>query len=108
MNLRYAGIRRDRPLPAGSITVVPAGSSVLAHWLGSADALFVYLEPRLVARIAAQVFAFDPAQTLVPPLDGLNLPQLRSWMLAVDAELRAGCLGGPLLVESTLLTYPFI
>jgi AraC family transcriptional regulator len=36
----------------------------------------------------------------VPPLDGLNVPELRSWMLAVDAELRTGGLGGPLLVES--------
>jgi AraC family transcriptional regulator len=100
MNLRYAGIKRDRPLPAGSITVVPAGSSVLVHWLGSADALFVYLEPRLVARIATQVFAFDPVRTLVPPLDGLSLPQIRSVMLAVDAELSSGGLGGPLLIES--------
>jgi AraC family transcriptional regulator len=100
MDLQYARIKRDRPLAAGSITVVPAGSSVLAHWLGSGDALFVYLEPRLVARIATQVFAFDPVRTLVPPLAGLNLPHIRRWMLAVDAELRAGGLGGPLLVES--------
>jgi AraC family transcriptional regulator len=73
---------------------------VFVHWLGSADALFVYLEPSLVARIAAQVFVFDPVRTLVPPLDGLSLPQIRSVMLAVDAELSSGGLGGPLLIES--------
>jgi hypothetical protein len=37
---------------------------------------------------------------VVPPLDGLNVPELRSTMLAVDAELRVGGVGGPLLVES--------
>jgi AraC family transcriptional regulator len=36
----------------------------------------------------------------VPPIYGLNAPELRSAMLAVDAELRAGGLGGPLLAES--------
>jgi AraC family transcriptional regulator len=100
MDLRYEEVKRDRPLPAGSITVVLANSSVLVHWLGSMDALLVYLEPRLVARVAAQSFEFDPTRTLVQPVDGLNLPQSRSAMLAVDAELRAGGLGGPLLIES--------
>jgi AraC family transcriptional regulator len=37
---------------------------------------------------------------VVPPLDGLNLPELRAAMLAVDAELRAGGVGGPLMVEA--------
>jgi hypothetical protein len=41
-----------------------------------------------------------PSWTVVPPLDGLNLPELRSTILAVDAELRVVGLGGPLLVES--------
>ena len=36
----------------------------------------------------------------VPPLDGLNVPELRSAMLAVDAELRAGGVGGPLMIEA--------
>jgi AraC family transcriptional regulator len=36
----------------------------------------------------------------VPPLDFLNVPELRSTMLAVDAELRAGGVGGPLVAES--------
>jgi AraC family transcriptional regulator len=36
----------------------------------------------------------------VPPLDSLNAPELRSAMLAVDAELRAGGVGGSLMVEA--------
>jgi AraC family transcriptional regulator len=101
LDLRYEGVRRDAPPPAGSIAVVPAGSPVLSSWQGSReDSLLIYLEPSLVARIAAESFEFDPTRTVVPPLDGLNVPELRSAMLAVDAELRAGGVGGPLLAES--------
>jgi AraC family transcriptional regulator len=46
------------------------------------------------------LFEFDSSRTVVPPLDGLNVRELRSAMLAVDAELRAGGLGGPLMAES--------
>jgi AraC family transcriptional regulator len=100
MERRYEGVKRDTPPPAGSIAVVPAGSSVQVRWQGSMDALFIYLEPSLVTRVAAESFELDPSRTVVPPLDGLNVPELRSAMLAVDAELRAGGGGGPLLVES--------
>jgi hypothetical protein len=100
MDLRYEGVERDRPLPAGSITVVPAGSSVLWRRQGSIDSLLIYLEPSLVARVAAESFEFDSTRTVVLPLDGLNAPELRSAMLAVDAELRGGGGGGLLLVES--------
>jgi AraC family transcriptional regulator len=100
IDLRYEGVKRDTPLPAGSITVVPAGSSVQVRWEGSMDALHVYLEPSLVTRIAAELFEFDPSRTVVPPLVGLNVPELRSSMLALDTELRAGGVGGPLLAES--------
>jgi AraC family transcriptional regulator len=110
MDLRYEGVKRDIPLPAGSIAVVPAGSTVLWHRQGSMDTLFISLEPSLVARVAAESFEFDPARTVVPPLDGLNVPELRSAMLAADAELRAGGLGGPLMAESlaTILTVHLI
>ena len=37
---------------------------------------------------------------MLPPLYGLNVPELRSAMLAVDAELRAGGVGGSVLAES--------
>jgi AraC family transcriptional regulator len=100
LDLRYEGVKRDMPPPAGSIAVVPAGSSVLSRWQGSKDSLLIYLEPSLVTRVAAESFELDPTRTVVPPLDGLNVPELRSAMLAVGAELRAGGVGGPLMVES--------
>jgi hypothetical protein len=89
MDVRYEGVKQDMPPPAGSIAVVPAGSSVLARWQGSKDSLLIYLEPSLVTRVAAESFELDPTRTEVPPLVGLNVPELRSAMLAVDAELRA-------------------
>jgi AraC family transcriptional regulator len=100
MQLRYGEVKRDVPPPAGWIRVVPAGSSVRVHWQGSLDFLLIYLEPSLVARVAAESFDSDPTRTVVPPVDGLNVPELRSAMLAVDAELRAGGRGGPQLAES--------
>jgi AraC family transcriptional regulator len=100
MDVRYEGVKRDMPPHAGSIAVVPAGSSVLCRWQGSPDWLFIYLEPSLVARVAAESFEFDPTRTAVRPLDFLNVPELRSAILAVDAELRTGSFGGPLMVES--------
>jgi AraC family transcriptional regulator len=99
-DVRYEGVKRDMPPRAGSIAVVPAGSPVLSRWQGSRDHLHIYLDPSLIARVAAESFEFDPTRTVVPPLDGLNVPGLRSAMLAVDAELRAGGVGGPLLVEA--------
>ena len=80
--------------------MVPAGSSQLVRWQGSKEDLLIYLEPSLVARVAAESFGFDSSRTVLPPLYGLNVPELRSAMLAVDAELRAGGVGGSLLVES--------
>jgi len=110
MDLRYEGVKRDTPPPAGSIMVVPAGSSLLWRRQGSMDSLGIFLEPSLVARVAAETFELDPTRTVVPPLDGLNLPELRSSMLAVDAELRAGGVCGPLLIESlaTILSVQLI
>jgi AraC family transcriptional regulator len=64
------------------------------------DALFIDLEPSLVARVAAESFDFDSSRAVLPPLYGMNVPELRSAMLAVDAELRAGSVGGSLLAES--------
>ena len=55
--------------------------------------LSVCLEPGLVTRLAAEAFDLDPARLTVPPLDVLNLPHLRTAMLAVDAELTAGGAG---------------
>jgi AraC family transcriptional regulator len=100
LHVRYDGVRLDRPPVAGSINVIPAGSSVLWRRKGSMDALFIHLEPSVVARVAAESFDFDSSRTVLPPLYGLNEPELRSAMLAVDAELRAGGAGGSLLAES--------
>jgi AraC family transcriptional regulator len=100
LELRFEGVKRHTPPPAGSICVVPAGSPALWRWSGPKDSLHVYLEPGLVARVAAEAFDLDPARTLVPPLDGLDLPQLRAALAAVDAELDAGTGGGRLAAES--------
>ena len=100
LDLQYDGVKRHVPPPAGSILVVPAGSSALWRWVGRKDSLHVYLEPELVARVAAEAFGLDPGRMTVPPLDGLDLPHLRSAMGAVDAELTAGGAGGRLAAES--------
>jgi AraC family transcriptional regulator len=100
MDLRYEGVKWDMPPPAGSIAVVPAGSSVLSRWQGSKDSLLIYLEPSVVTRIGVESFELDPSRIVVPPLVGLNIPELRSAMLAVDAELKAGSVGGSLMIES--------
>jgi AraC family transcriptional regulator len=99
MEVRYEGVKRDTPPPPGSIAVVPAGSSVVCSRQGSVDSLLIYLDPSLVAQVA-ESFEFDPSRTLVAPVDGLNAPGLRSAMLAVDTELKAGGVGGPLMVEA--------
>ena len=100
MDLRYEGGKRDMPPPAGSIMVAPAWSSVLWRRQGSIDVLHVLLEPSVVAGVGAESFELDPTRAVVPPLDGLNAPEVRSAMLAVDAELKAGGVGGPLMVEA--------
>jgi hypothetical protein len=41
LHVRYDGVRLDRPPVAGSINVIPAGSSVLWRRQGSMDALFI-------------------------------------------------------------------
>jgi AraC family transcriptional regulator len=100
LDLRYDGVKRHVPPPAGAITVIPAGSPARWCWSGRPDSLHIYLEPGLVTRVAAEAFGLDPARLTVPPLDGLDLPQLRAAMWAVDAELTAGGAGAPLAAES--------
>jgi AraC family transcriptional regulator len=100
LDLVYEGVKRRVPPPAGSIAVVPAGSPARYRWRGCMDTLNIYLEPGLVARVAAEAFDLDAARLTVPPLDGVDLPHLRAAMGAVDAELTAGGVGGPLASES--------
>src|SRR5438874_596954 len=96
LDLRYEGVKRHVPPPAGAISLVPAGTPARWRWGGPKDSLHVYLEPGLVARVAAEAFGLDPARLTVPPLDGLDLPHLRAALSAVDAELTAGGTGGSL------------
>ena len=100
LDLRFGGVKRHVPPPAGAIILVPAGTPGRVRWSGGFDWLHIYLEPGLVARVAAEAFDLDPARTTVPPLDSLDLPHLRATMRAVDAELTAGGAGGPLAAES--------
>src|SRR5258708_35881402 len=87
INMRYEGVKRDMPPPAGSIAVVPAGSSVLSHWQGSRDSIFVFLEPSLVTRVADELFEFDPTRTGVPPRVGMKVPRLSSEDVAGDVDV---------------------
>jgi AraC family transcriptional regulator len=100
LELRYEGVKRHRPPPAGAIILMPAGTPGRVRWSGSFDWLYIHLEPGLVAQVAAEAFNLDPARLTVPPLDGLDLPHLRAAMWAVDAELTAGGAGQRLAAES--------
>jgi AraC family transcriptional regulator len=100
LDLRYEGVRRHVPHPAGAISLVPAGATARWRCSGRRDLLHVHLEPGLVARVAAEAFGLDPARLTLPPLDGLDLPDLRAAMAAVGAELAAGGAGGALAAES--------
>ena len=100
LDLRYEDVRRHRPPPIGSVSVVPAGIPIRWRWRGTKSSLHVYLEPELVGRIASEAFGLDSARWMLPPLDSLALPQLRDALLAVNAELTADGAGGPLAAES--------
>jgi AraC family transcriptional regulator len=98
-NLQFEGVKLDRPLPTGSIQVVPAGSPTLLRWQGSRDLVVIYLEPSVAARVTTESFEFDSTRTVVPPFCSPNAPGLRSAILGVYAELKSGG-GERLLVES--------
>ena len=100
LDLRYEGVKRHMPPPAGSISLLPAGTPALWRSRGHRDSLHVYLEPGLVARVAAEAFDLDPARVTLPPLDALDLPHLRTVMGVVGAELKTGGAGGRLAAES--------
>src|SRR5262245_36342615 len=100
LDLRYEGVKRHLPPPAGAISLLPAGAPSRWRSSGRRDWLHIYLEAGLVARVAAEAFDLDPARLTVPPLDALDLPHLRAAMGAVDAELTAGGVGGSLASES--------
>src|SRR5262249_61884449 len=88
--LRSGGVKRTCPPPAGSVSLLPAGCPGRVRSSGCKDELHLFLEPGLVARVAAEAFDLDPARLTVPPLDGLDLPHLRAAMGAVGAQLSTG------------------
>jgi AraC family transcriptional regulator len=98
--LQCDGVNRVVPPPACSILVVPAGSPARYRWGSHSDSLHVFLDQELVSQVAAEVFDLDAPRASVPPLDGLDLPQLRAAMLAVNEELMADAAGGRLTAES--------
>src|SRR5262245_16592811 len=100
LDLLYDGVRRHVPPAAGSILLVPAGSATHWRWSGGKASLHIHLPLSLVERVAAEAFELDPSRLSIPPLDGVQLPQLRAAMLAVDDELTAEGAGGDLAAES--------
>ena len=100
MDLEFEGVKRHLPPPAGSVVLVPAGSQARWRLSGPRDTLNIYLDPGLVGRAATEAFDLDPARLTIPPLGGLDLPHLRTALLAVDAEMTAGGSGGRLAAES--------
>src|SRR5262249_39934807 len=56
LDLRYEGVRRSVPPPAGSISLMRAGSSARVRSSGCKDELHIFLEPGLGGRVAARAF----------------------------------------------------
>src|SRR5262249_14864538 len=87
LDLRYEGVKRHRPTPAGSVTLVPAGSPVWARSSGHKDELHIFLQAGLVTRVAAEAFDLDPARVTGPPPAGLGPPPPRAAVGAVGARV---------------------
>ena len=100
LDLRFEGVKRHVPHPAGSITLVPAGTEASVRSSGHKDELHVFLNQGLVARVAEEEFGLDPARLIIAPIDGLDLPQFRAILGAVENELTTGCTGGRLMADS--------
>jgi len=88
------------PPRPGSVMLVPAANPARWRWSSHCDSLHVFLKPDLVARVAAEAFECDPACVVIPPLDGLQVPQLRTAMLAVNDEMTSDAAGSRLAAES--------
>jgi hypothetical protein len=65
LDVRFAEVTRHIPPSAGSIIFVP-GSPVRTRSSGHKDELHIFLEPRVVERVAAEAFEFDPARVSIP------------------------------------------
>ena len=49
LDLRYEGVKRHVPPPAGAVLLVPAGSPSLWRWSGHNDSLHIYLDDRIAS-----------------------------------------------------------
>lgn len=100
MTIRCEEVKRDLAPPVGSVALVPAGAVADVSWRGEKSSLHIFIEAGLVERVATRSFQQDLSSAAIPPLDAFIVPELRSTMLAIDAELEAGAAGGPLMIES--------
>jgi hypothetical protein len=90
-NIKWEGIKRDVPPPHWLDCGNPSwecSRGLVARYQGRR--LIIYLDPELIARVATTTFELDLSRTAIPPLDAFILPELRTTMLAVNAELTAG------------------
>ena len=53
LDLRFDGVKRQVPPPAGAVIFVPAGTPGRVSWSGGFDWLHIYLDPGLLQRVAA-------------------------------------------------------
>jgi AraC family transcriptional regulator len=98
--LRTEGLDWEGTPPPGSILVLPAAHPRRAFWRGPTESVHVHLDPRLIARVAAEAFDLDPGHIELPAAATLTAPAIRAAILAIDAELGSGAAGGRLLTES--------
>ena len=54
LDLRYEGVKRNVPPPAGSISLMPAGSPGRVRSSGCKEELHIFLEPGLVRRVGGR------------------------------------------------------
>ncbi len=94
MNLRYEGVKRDIPPPAGSIMVMPVGSVTEWRWRGTANSLHIYLDPKLIAQVSTTSFELDLSRTAVESLANILAVHLIRYIFGLrrPATLRDGVL----------------
>jgi AraC family transcriptional regulator len=98
--LRTEGVDWEGTPAPGSILVLPAAHPRRAFWRGPTESVHIHLDPRLIAKVAAEAFDLDPDRVELPAHAALTDPSIQATILAIDAELSAGATGGRLLVES--------
>jgi AraC family transcriptional regulator len=100
MGIRSEGLDWQGTPPPNSVLILPAGHPRQAFWRGPTESVHVHLDPRRIARVAAEACDLDPDR-IEPPADGALIdPRIQAAILALDAELTTGGAGGRLLTES--------